>query len=89
MYVAVPMEINLRGPLAIEAYNRALNEGKARVKRLPVMVIGQDRSGKTSLKNSLMGKPFNPEEDSTVGIELILVPHISKSQLRFVCQVGM
>ena len=69
MYVAVPMEINLRGPLAIEAYNRALNEGKARVKRLPVMVIGQDRSGKTSLKNSLMGKPFNPDEDSTVGIE--------------------
>ena len=49
MYIVVPMEINLRGPLAREAYNRALNEGKARVKRLPVMLIGQDSSGKTSL----------------------------------------
>ena len=34
------------------------------------MVIGQDRSGKTSLKNSMMGKPFNPDEDSTVGIDV-------------------
>ena len=34
------------------------------------MVIGQDRSGKTSLKNSLLGKPFNPDEDSTVGIDV-------------------
>ena len=54
----------------MEAYNKALNEGKARVKRLQIMVIGQDRSGKTSLKNSMMGKPFNPDEDSTVGIDV-------------------
>ena len=66
----VPEEINLRGPLAVEAYNKALNEGKTRLKRLPIMVIGRDRSGKTSLKNSMMGKPFNPDEDSTVGIDV-------------------
>ena len=70
MYIVVPLEIDLRGPLAREAYNRALNEGQTRVKRLPLMVIGQDRSGKTSLKNSLIGKPFNPDEDSTIGIEV-------------------
>ena len=69
-YTVVPEEINLRGPLAVETYNKALNEGKARVRRLPIMVIGQDRSGKTSLKNSMMGKPFNPDEDSTVGIDV-------------------
>ena len=69
-YTVVPQEINLRGPLAVEAYNKALNEGKTRFKRLPIMVIGQDRSGKTSLKNSMMGKPFNPDEDSTVGIDV-------------------
>ena len=69
-YTVVPEVINLRGPLAVEAYNKALNEGKTRFKRLPVMVIGQDRSGKTSLKNSMMGKPFNPDEDSTVGIDV-------------------
>ena len=33
------------------------------------MLIGQDRSGKTSLKKSLQGIPFNPHEDSTVGID--------------------
>ena len=34
------------------------------------MLIGQDRSGKTSLKKSLQGLRFNPEEDSTVGIDV-------------------
>ncbi|XP_044171091.1 uncharacterized protein LOC122955367 isoform X2 [Acropora millepora] len=34
------------------------------------MLIGQDRSGKTSLKKSLKGMPFNPNEGSTVGIDV-------------------
>ena len=34
------------------------------------MLLGQDRAGKTSLKKSLLGIPFNPEEESTVGIEV-------------------
>ena len=34
------------------------------------MLIGQDRAGKTSLKKSLVGLPFDPEEQSTVGIEV-------------------
>ena len=34
------------------------------------MLIGQDRAGKTSLKKSLIGLPFNPKEKSTDGIEL-------------------
>ena len=66
----VPPEINLRGHLAVEAYNKALNEGKTCVKRVPVMLIGQERSGKTSLKKSLTGKLFKPDEDSTVGIDV-------------------
>ena len=66
----VPPEINLRGRLAVEAYNKALAEGKTCIKRVPVMFIGQDRAGKTSLKNSLMGQPFNPDEGSTVGIDV-------------------
>ena len=32
------------------------------------MFIGQARAGKTSLKKSLLGMPFDPEEQSTVGI---------------------
>ena len=34
------------------------------------MVIGQDRSGKTSLKKSLKGQLFDPDEDCTVGIDV-------------------
>ncbi|XP_067026632.1 uncharacterized protein [Acropora muricata] len=34
------------------------------------MLIGQERSGKTSLKKSLQGLIFNPDEDSTTGIDI-------------------
>ena len=33
------------------------------------MLIGQERTGKTSLKKSLKGENFNAEEESTIGIE--------------------
>ena len=35
-----------------------------------VLLIGQDRAGKTSLKKSLLGLPFDPKEQSTGGIEV-------------------
>ncbi len=70
LFSAVPPEILARGALALEAFNNALAEGKTCVKRVPLMVIGQDQSGKTSLKKSLKGIPFNPEEVSTEGIEV-------------------
>ena len=66
----VPPEISARGPLAFEVYNNALAEGQACVKRVPLMIVGQDRSGKTSVKKSLKGICFNPDEDSTLGIEV-------------------
>ena len=66
----MPPEILARGSLALRAYNNALSEGKTFVKRLPIMLIGQDRSGKTSLKKSLRGLVFNKDEDSTVGIDV-------------------
>jgi len=34
------------------------------------MLIGQDRAGKTSLKKSFLGLPFDPNEQSTDGIEI-------------------
>ena len=34
------------------------------------MLIGQDRAGKTSLKKSIIGLPFNRKEKSTDGIEV-------------------
>lgn len=35
-----------------------------------VMLIGQNRAGKTSLKKSLLGMTFDPGEPSTEGIEV-------------------
>ena len=34
------------------------------------MIVGQDRSGKTSVKKSLRGICFNPDENSTLGMEV-------------------
>ncbi|XP_022787935.1 uncharacterized protein LOC111327889 isoform X1 [Stylophora pistillata] len=66
----VPHEIRARGIEAQLAYNIALLEGKVKVCRARLLIIGQDRAGKTSLKNSLMGLPFNPNEPSTEGLEV-------------------
>ena len=35
-----------------------------------ILLIGQDRAGKTSLKKSLLGVPFDPKQQSTEGIEV-------------------
>ena len=66
----VPREIKAQGPEAKLAYGNALKTGKVKVYRARIMLIGQDRAGKTSLKKSFVGLPFNPEEDSTDGIEV-------------------
>ena len=46
-----------------------MKDGREPVIRVPIMIIGQERSGKTSLKNSLKGQLFNPNEESTDGVE--------------------
>ena len=70
MFFTVPFEISARGPEALRAYQKALKDGKTYDRRVPVMIVGQNRSGKTSLKKSLKGELFNPDEDSTIGIEV-------------------
>ena len=52
------------------AYESALEDGAVNVYRGRVLLIGQDRAGKTSLKKSLIGLPFNSKEKSTDGIEV-------------------
>ena len=66
----VPSEIKARGPGAQIAYENALKTGKVKVYRARIMLIGQDRAGKTSLRKSFLGLPFDPEEQSTDGIEV-------------------
>ena len=66
---SVPSEILARGSRAKEAFNRALLEEKGYIRRVPVMIVGQERTGKTGLKRSLKEELFNPNEGSTEGIE--------------------
>ncbi|XP_044171347.1 uncharacterized protein LOC114952154 [Acropora millepora] len=67
---SVPAEIRGRGPEAERAFQKAMKSGKVKVYRGRIMLLGQDRAGKTSLKKSLLGLPFDPEEESTVGVEV-------------------
>ena len=66
MFPIVPGEIIARGPEAKRAYENALKNGKVKVYRGRIMLIGQDRAGKTSLKKL----PFDPNEESTDGVEV-------------------
>ena len=67
---SVPAEIRGRGPEAERAFQKAMKSGKVKVYRGRIMLLGQDRAGKTSLKKSLLGLPFDPQEESTVGVEV-------------------
>ena len=57
--------------MALEAYRRALEEGETFDRRTKIVLIGQDRVGKTSLRRYLRGEAFDKDEASTNGIEMI------------------
>jgi GTPase SAR1 family protein len=55
------------------AYSQALHEGEAKNNRIPIMVVGQDRGGKTSLIRRLLGLPFDKDQCSTTGIDVNVI----------------
>ena len=55
------------------AHSQALQEGEAKNNRIPIMLIGQDRGGKTSLMRCLLGLPFNKDQPSTTGIDVDVI----------------
>ena len=57
--------------MAREAYRRALETGETFDRRTKIVLIGQDRVGKTSLRRYLRGEAFDKDEASTNGIEMI------------------
>ena len=77
----MPAEVLARGPLHWEGYEKGLAGGSTRVIRFPIMVIGQYRSGKTSLIKSLKGEKFNPFGDPTDRIERHLWSIEDKTEL--------
>ena len=61
-----------RGEEALAAYHRALETGGSTYdKRVKVLLVGQDRVGKTSLGKALRGEPFNAVELSTEGVQMV------------------
>ncbi|XP_068689640.1 uncharacterized protein [Montipora foliosa] len=67
---SVPLEIQARGSKAVYAFQKAMQTGEVKVYRGRIMLLGQARAGKTSLKKSLLGLPFDPSQKSTVGVEV-------------------
>ena len=68
----VPSYVRAGGPKVLAAYNRALESGGATYDKLvKVLLIGQDRVGKTSLVKNLRGLAFNRNERSTNEVEMI------------------
>lgn len=51
-----PVEIVARGTSALQAYQLACESGTQPVFRTRLMLVGQDRVGKTSLKKALTGQ---------------------------------
>ena len=66
----IPSYVTARGPRAIAAYQRAKATGKTFDRRVKVLLIGQDRVGKTSVGRSLKGEPFRANETSTDGVQM-------------------
>ena len=59
-----------QGHSARLVYEEALRDGFVNVYRGRIVLVGQDRAGKTSLKKTLLGLPFDYQEQSTDGVEI-------------------
>ena len=61
-----------RGEKALAAFHRALETGGSTYdKRVKILLVGQDRVGKTSLGKALRGENFDKAECSTDGVQMI------------------
>ena len=61
-----------RGEKAVAAFHRVLETGGSTYdKRVKILLVGQDRVGKTSLGKALRGEPFDEAECSTDGVQMI------------------
>jgi small GTP-binding protein len=62
-----PISIALEGIKRIKKY---FNDERVYISKCKAVVIGQGGAGKTSLLDSIIGRPFNPQSDSTHGINI-------------------
>ena len=64
----VPPEVLARGARAEALFHKALAEGSAPGNSAKVVLLGDDRGGKTCVLSALVGAPWEPEEESTHGV---------------------
>ncbi len=67
----IPLEILKRGKDAIKVYMEALHSklGNTKIPRIIALMLGEARMGKTSLYKLLTGLKFDPNQESTHGID--------------------
>ena len=65
----IPLEILRRGEGAIEIYKRVLKKGKKKIPRCNLLILGEERVGKTSLYRLLVRKDFDQNLMPTRGID--------------------
>ena len=69
LYSVIPLEISRRGKDAIEVYKRVLKKGKKKIPRCNLLILGEERVGKTSLYRLLVRKNFVKHLQPTRGID--------------------
>ncbi|XP_072031721.1 uncharacterized protein [Amphiura filiformis] len=79
-YKDTPAEIIARGPVALEAYLKASQDGTKSVYRTRLMLVGQERVGKTSLMKTITGQRFNESEGITDGVDARTFVQVSQNK---------
>ena len=69
---SIPAYVDAIGEKAQASYRRALAYGSTYDKRVKILIVGQDRVGKTSLGKFLRGERFDRNEPSTNGVKMFL-----------------
>ncbi|KAI8513369.1 hypothetical protein Bbelb_100080 [Branchiostoma belcheri] len=69
--ISIPLEIQLRGPEMQQLYSQARREGVHSMHSVRGLVVGQFRSGKTSVVRRLTGEKAVGDEPITHGIEIL------------------
>lgn len=69
LHEALAHDLKRQGPAAMRAFRTAMKEGVQPLHSVKLCLVGHARAGKTSTLRSLSGRDFNPNQQSTHGVE--------------------
>ena len=81
MCLVIPFEISKKGKVAVGIYIKALRKGKQKIPRCNLLILGDKRTGKTSVYKLLVGKKFDPHQLCTRGIDNNVVETVDKRHI--------